>query len=878
MSLKLPSAISFFCLGLLLFIPAVRAETALEKAEALFQRGEYEACLRLAETGLKEERYRDEWPIWSVRCLMTLGRYPEAETGIKDYLRRYRGNLRLRLLARDVFLANGNREEADRLLEEINSLGSSRSWAYRDPCVRVVLGEAALLLGLDPKAVLDQVFDPAKKADPGCRDAYAAIGQLALEKHDYDLAAKSFRAALEHFPKDPDFHYGLAAAFDASDREEMLKALQKALSFNPQHLPSLQLMVEHQIDAEQYDEAAATLKKILSVNPWLPEAWSYRSILDHLRGNVAEEEKDRETALKYWDSNPRVDFLIGKKLSQKYRFQEGAAHQRKALAFDQKFLPAKIQLAEDLLRLGEETEGWKLAQEVHDSDNYDVTAFNLVTLHDSLDKFQTLTNADFVLRMSAMEAPIYGSDALELLTRAKTNLTAKYGIALKEPTIVEMFADQKDFGVRTFGMPDNPGFLGVCFGRVVTANSPAATPGHPANWQAVLWHEFCHVVTLTMTENKMPRWLSEGISVYEERQANPSWGQSMSPDYRERILEGKVTPVGELSAAFLNAHSGADLQFAYFESSLVVEFLVQRFGLDALKKVLLDLKQGEPMNTALAKRTAPLDELQKQFTAFAREKAEKLAPGLDWAKPGEKHGNLFKSIANSLPFKVPAPDVQTNKPNQQAKIAEESGKKPNFYKLSQAAADAIEQKKWDEAKPSLQKLIELFPGYAGPDSAYAMLAAVHRAKGELAEEKKVLSELARRSDDVVEAYLRLAELCAAEKDWAGTLENAERLAAVNPLLPACHRYRAMAADHLGQAEKAIVNYETLLKLDPPDPAEIHFRLAELFHGKDDNRAKRHLIDALEMAPRFRKAHALLLELHAKEARADGSAAAPAAFE
>ena len=29
-----------------------------------------------------------------------------------------------------------------------------------------------------------------------------------------------------------------------------------------------------------------------------------------------------------------------------------------------------------------------------------------------------------------------------------------------------------------------------------TANSPAAQAGHPANWQAVLWHEFCHVVTL----------------------------------------------------------------------------------------------------------------------------------------------------------------------------------------------------------------------------------------------------------------------------------------------------------------------------------------------------------------------------------------------
>ena len=59
---------------------------------------------------------------------------------------------------------------------------------------------------------------------------------------------------------------------------------------------------------------------------------------------------------------------------------------------------------------------------------------------------------------------------------------------------------------------------------MITANSPASQGEHPANWEAVLWHEFCHVVTLSKTHNKMPRWLSEGISVYEEAQEDASWG------------------------------------------------------------------------------------------------------------------------------------------------------------------------------------------------------------------------------------------------------------------------------------------------------------------------------------------------------------------
>lgn len=52
---------------------------------------------------------------------------------------------------------------------------------------------------------------------------------------------------------------------------------------------------------------------------------------------------------------------------------------------------------------------------------------------------------------------------------------------------MEIFDSQKGL-VRTFGMPDDPGYLGVCFGRVVTANSPAANKASPVNWEAVLWH------------------------------------------------------------------------------------------------------------------------------------------------------------------------------------------------------------------------------------------------------------------------------------------------------------------------------------------------------------------------------------------------------
>ena len=47
-----------------------------------------------------------------------------------------------------------------------------------------------------------------------------------------------------------------------------------------------------------------------------------------------------------------VDHIIGEKLSSAYRFAEGAAYQRRSLEMDPQYLPARTQLAQDLLRLG----------------------------------------------------------------------------------------------------------------------------------------------------------------------------------------------------------------------------------------------------------------------------------------------------------------------------------------------------------------------------------------------------------------------------------------------------------------------------------------------------------------------------------------------
>jgi len=829
-----------------------------KEAQALFLSGNYAACLALASKAPQSSAETEDWQVLRCQALLATGQYPEARVAATNALAHDRWNIRLCWQAREALLSNGETKAAAQKVEDIVRMVSGHPRDYGDAASLVVFGQAVLLKEADPRRVLHAVLDAAKKADPDLREIYLAGGGLGLEKHDFALAAKQFEEGLKRFPADPDLECGLARAYEPSDPALALSALESALGRNSNHVASLLVLADHSIDAEDYAEAERFLARALAVNPWQPEAWAYRAVLAHLRNQPQAEETARTNALKFWPANPRVEYMIGLKLSQNYRFAEGAAHQRLARQFDPAFLPAKAQLAQDLLRLGQEAEGWQLAEEVQRQDGYDVEAYNLATLHDTLEKFVTLTNRDFLVRMSRPEAGIYGAQTLELLGRAETNLCAKYGLKLEQPTLVEIFPEQKDFAVRTFGMPGDPGYLGVCFGNVITANSPATHPGHPWNWQAMLWHEFCHVVTLHLTHNRMPRWLSEGISVYEEGQANPAWGQRLNPRYREMVLEGELSPVSKLSGAFLAPRSALHLQFAYYESALVVEFIVERFGLDRLKAILRDLGEGAEVNQALERQTVPLGKLDAEFTAFARRRAEEFAPGLDWTKPEWAQGDLEARLSGSVDQQKARrrSGPLTNAPVQ-------SLSQTNFYALVEQAAQCVREKRFAEAKAPLEKLLELYPDQTGADSAYAALAEVHKALGETNAERQILARWAEKDGEAVTACLRLMELGAAAQDWKAVELNAQRYLAVDPLVAPPYRFLAQAAERTGDVATAVQAYRTWLELDPLDPADMHFHLAELLHRRGDAEARRQVLKALEEAPRHRAALRLLLEIQGK---------------
>ncbi len=817
----------------------LQAAETVAVCQEMLHSGRYEECLKATTEAIANRNYGEEWPILKTESELALGKYPEALETIAAGIERYAWSVRLRLLEYRCALANGKKDQAAKALAETEKLVSSASWRYTDADDLVALGEMALALGADAKAVQEGFFERARKNYPNRPDGFLASGRLALQKGDAAFAAEVLASAEKTMPDNAEIAFLLSEACSTSDREKASILLTKSLELNSSYAPALLRIAEQQIDGEDYPGAEKTIRQLLTVNPNLPEAHSLQSVIWHLRNDTAAAENSRAAALKFSIANPVVDHLIGRKLSQKYRFAEGAEFQRKALEADVEFVDARIQLAQDLLRLGQESEGWLQAELAHKADGYNTTLFNLLQLKDSLGRFTTVTSEHFQVRMETQEAAVYGPRVVEMLEQAWTVLTQRYDFTPEVPVYVEIYPRIDDFAVRTFGVPDVAGFLGVCFGKVVTANSPATRKENPGSWESVLWHEFCHVITLQKTSNRMPRWLSEGISVFEERRMDSRWGQHMNAEFRDRVLAGKITPVAELSSAFLTAKSGEDLNFAYYESSMLVDHLVAVHGLPALNAILRDLNAGVQINDALDRHTKGLDELEESFAAYLYEQAMAYADGVEFTT---------EELAAAKPTEVDAVKAFLNEHPQ------------NFSAMLLYASLLIKASQLDEAEMQLKKLISVVPQDDSTNGPRRLLADVYHRRSQTELEMQVLTEHLQYSADDLEAALRLQELCAQQQLQDRVVEVGRTIFAIDPFQPSALTRIAAAAEALGQTDIAVATLNSLLQFQQDDAARLHFRIARLLKPTDPETARRHVLLSLAQAPRYRDAHKLLLEL------------------
>src|SRR5262249_20284921 len=187
-----------------------------------------------------------------------------------------------------------------------------------------------------------------------------------------------------------------------------------------------------------------------------------------------------------------------------------------------------------------------------------------------------------------------------------------YGFTPRTPVTLELYADRNDYGIRTVGLPDIAA-LGVCFGQVITAMSPA---NGDINWGMILWHELGHVFAIQLSNSRVPRWFTEGLSEYETLIARPDWRRENDADLFGAIAQGTLPSIGNLNSEFLQPDANA-VVVAYYQSAVTIEYLVQTYGFPKIVEALKLFGKGSETPDVLQAITGkPIAQLDSDFRKY----------------------------------------------------------------------------------------------------------------------------------------------------------------------------------------------------------------------------------------------------------------------
>jgi cellulose synthase operon protein C len=109
---------------------------------------------------------------------------------------------------------------------------------------------------------------------------------------------------------------------------------------------------------------------------------------------------------------------------------------------------------------------------------------------------------------------------------------------------------------------------------VITAMSPSMGD---INWGMVLWHELGHVFAIQLSNSRVPRWYTEGLSEYETLIARPEWRRENDADLYGAVEEGTLPSVVELNGRFMVGDQNA-VVVAYYMSAVTIEYIAQTYG------------------------------------------------------------------------------------------------------------------------------------------------------------------------------------------------------------------------------------------------------------------------------------------------------------
>ncbi len=859
--------------------PIVQMQPALERAEELLQSGSYLAAIELFQ---RVDSFDEEAGLLGLsKALAHTGEYERAIETLEDAISDYAASARLATQLAELKRATGQSAEALRILEDVVTgnttppvrtlvqYGSLLQYTGRRDEARLQLEaaigryDAGMVFDAEEIAMVAQaswlldrfhdansLFSEAVRLDPQNLEAQVLWGDLFMEKFNVVDAEQSYNAALEINRR---YTPALVGQAKISGGE---RSLAFALDVNPNDVAALETMATLLVMNDRAEEAVEYVERALEVNP---EALKSLSIL--AAQAALHERFDEFAALEarvnaFSPGNARFYGDLADAFGNAYRFTEAVGYARQAVAADPNYWQGHTLLGTNLIRLGEEEEGRVALELAFDNDPFNVMTSNMLKVFDTLEEYATLRTEHFEVRMSQRDARVLWPYMAPLLEESWTTLTAKYGFEPEAPVLVEVFERTDDFAVRSVGLPDIGPLVGICFGKVVTLISPQTLD---ANWQEILWHELVHVFTLQMTNNRMPRWLSEGISVWEEREARPEWGRRHGMELVRAAQQNKLLPVSNLNAGFTGADSNEDLGFAYFQSYLVVDYIAQEHGFDKLieliKQYALIKEESAMFATVFA---MSIDDFDAGFRAWVDRRVQEINVYVhteDAADEGAAHGHGQRENSSAV-----MAELYNNASLKQHMRQRVQDQPRDFQAHLQLGIVLFKEEAFDEAKVHLQIAHDILPDYSGYPSPSLVLAQIFEREGNQAarlEQLRIMLQNQQHDDD---STVLLATAALESGDLEGARYYMDRAVAITPYRLDVHRVGAEIARRLNDPQMAVRELEVLVDLDVNDPVEARTDLAEAYLANGQApEARRNILNALEIAPSYQRAQQVLLQ-------------------
>jgi tetratricopeptide (TPR) repeat protein len=724
----------------------------------------------------------------------------------------------------------GDRTEAFRravALTVAYEQGADR-WSADD---RIAAGRAYVLQSARNAPAVRQAlaaFDNALVADPNNIEARLRTGELFLDKYNAPDAKISFEDALKKSPEHARALLGLARVADFEGKPEQVTLLKRSLAANPALVGAQLMLGKSHLEAEAYDSATAAARRALAVDSSSLAAWSLDAAAAYLTGDSSEYRRALAAARKLNPSPSDFFAELAEAASRQRRYADGVRLAREALALDSSSVRALGLVGTNELRAGRMDEGRAVLERAFAIDPFNLWHKNTLDLLDQVKTFRTIDRGRFRVVAPPEEAELLTMYLVPLMDEAFDSLSKRYRYTPPSQVRFEIYRRHADFSVRTVGLA-GLGALGVSFGPVLALDAPSARTRGEFNWGSTAWHELAHTFTLGLSNNRAPRWLSEGLSVLEERRARPGWGADANVEFLAAYQGGKLRPVSQLNDGFVRPRAPNEVIHSYYLASLVCQMIEEEHGVGALVEMLTSYRDGMETPAVFAK-------------------VLKLTP----AQIDAKFDTWFRAK-----FAVPL----------RAVLAENAEGEPGgaFVATMRTAVAYMTSGQADSARAALLRAQALFPDYAGGGSPSQYLAKLARDRGDLRDALAQVSRLTARSETAWDANLLEVELREQLGDTAGTRAPLERLIWISPYEIGIHAKLAELAAKRGDHARSILERRAILALDPPDALDARYQLARaLKDGGDTAGARRELLDVLERAPSFEKAQALLLDLRSSQ--------------